>query len=160
MKSRNWWIGVTAGTVLGLGGVLVAEQATTEARAQSFSVTPGQLQINQRISQAAVRRSNESPEPARPRPRVRRPGRRPRVGHRRRSATAPSRAPSSTPPCARASRAGPSWPRPRGALDARTRARPRAAKLADPGLYTRHLRPRSSAPARCRPRSAAAAPRR
>ena len=60
MKSRNWWIGVTAGTVLGLGGVLVAEQATTEASAQSFSVTPGQLQINQRISQAAVRRSNES----------------------------------------------------------------------------------------------------
>lgn len=60
MRSRNWWIGVTAGTVLGLGGVLVAEQATTEANAQSFSVTPGQLQINQRISQAAVRRSNES----------------------------------------------------------------------------------------------------
>ena len=60
MKSRNWWVGVTAGTVLGLGGVLVAEQATTEASAQSFSVTPGQLQINQKISQAAVRRSNES----------------------------------------------------------------------------------------------------
>ena len=60
MKPRNWWVGVAAGAVLGLGGVIVAEQATTDAEAASFSVTPAQLQINQRISQAAVRRSNES----------------------------------------------------------------------------------------------------
>ncbi len=57
---RNWWVGVAAGAVVGLGGVIVSEQATTDAEAASFSVTPAQLQINQRISQAAVRRSNES----------------------------------------------------------------------------------------------------
>lgn len=60
MKPRNWWVGVTAGMVLGLGGVIVSEQATTDAEAAAISVTPAQLQINQRISQAAVRRSNES----------------------------------------------------------------------------------------------------
>lgn len=60
MKQRNWWVGVTAGVVLGLGGVIVSEAATTDADAAAISVTPAQLQINQRISQAAVRRSNES----------------------------------------------------------------------------------------------------
>lgn len=60
MKSRNWWVGVTAGMVLGLGGVIISEQATTDAEAATFSVTPAQLQINQKISQAAVRRSNEA----------------------------------------------------------------------------------------------------
>lgn len=60
MRTRNWWVGVTAGMVLGLGGVIVSEQATTDAEAAAISVTPAQLQINQRISQAAVRRSNES----------------------------------------------------------------------------------------------------
>ena len=58
--TRNWWMGVAAGAVVGLGGVIAAEQATTDANAATFSVTPAQLQINQRISQAAVRRSNES----------------------------------------------------------------------------------------------------
>lgn len=58
--ARNWWVGVAAGAVAGLGGVIVSEQATTDAEAATFSVTPAQLQINQRISQAAVRRSNES----------------------------------------------------------------------------------------------------
>lgn len=60
MKTSNWWVGVTAGMVLGLGAVIVSEQATTDAEAAAISVTPAQLQINQRISQAAVRRSNES----------------------------------------------------------------------------------------------------
>ncbi len=60
MTRSNWWVGVAAGAVLGLGAVIVSEQATTDARAASISVTPAQLQINQRISQAAVRRSNES----------------------------------------------------------------------------------------------------
>ncbi len=60
MRSRNWWVGVTAGMVLGLGAVIVSEQATTDAEAAAISVTPAQLKINQRISQAAVRRSNES----------------------------------------------------------------------------------------------------
>ena len=60
MKPRNWWIGVTAGVMLGLGGVIISDQATSDAEAATFSVTPGQLQINQKISQAAVRRSNEA----------------------------------------------------------------------------------------------------
>lgn len=60
MKPRNWWVGVTAGMVLGLGAVIVSDQATTDAEAAAISVTPAQLKINQRISQAAVRRSNES----------------------------------------------------------------------------------------------------
>jgi hypothetical protein len=52
---------VTAGVALGLAGVLAAEAATDEASAQGgFSVSAEQLRINQRISQAAVRRSNES----------------------------------------------------------------------------------------------------
>ncbi|WP_217914133.1 hypothetical protein [Miltoncostaea marina] len=61
LKSGKWWIGVTAGAVLGLGGIVAVEAATQEASAQSatFRVTPEQLRINQRISQAAVRRSNE-----------------------------------------------------------------------------------------------------
>ena len=46
---------------LGLGGVIAVDAGTGSAEAQGgFSVTPGQLQINQRISQAAVRRSNRS----------------------------------------------------------------------------------------------------
>jgi hypothetical protein len=61
MKGR-WWIGVTAGLALGLGTIVAVEAATDEASAQAaqFRVTPEQLRINQRISQAAVRRSNES----------------------------------------------------------------------------------------------------
>ena len=61
LKSGRWWIGVTAGAVLGLGGIVAVEAATQEASAQSatFRVTPEQLRINQRISQAAVRRVNE-----------------------------------------------------------------------------------------------------
>jgi hypothetical protein len=40
--------------------VIAFNAATQDASAATFRVTPGQLQINQRISQAAVRRSNES----------------------------------------------------------------------------------------------------
>jgi hypothetical protein len=47
--------------VLGLGVVVAVEASTDEASAQSgFRVSAEQLRINQRISQAAVRRSNES----------------------------------------------------------------------------------------------------
>lgn len=60
MKKANWWIGATVGMAVGLAGVAIADQATGPADAASFQVTPAQLQINQRISQAAVRRSNES----------------------------------------------------------------------------------------------------
>jgi hypothetical protein len=60
MKGR-WWIGVGAGLVLGLGVVLAIEAATDEASAQRpVAVTAQQLKINQRISQAAVKRSNDA----------------------------------------------------------------------------------------------------
>lgn len=60
MKTGRWWIGVTAGVALGLGSVIAVEAATTDATAQSgFTLSAEQLRINQRISQAAVRRSNE-----------------------------------------------------------------------------------------------------
>jgi formate-dependent phosphoribosylglycinamide formyltransferase (GAR transformylase) len=61
VRPRRWWIGIAAGVALGLGGVVAVEVATEDASAQNgFRVTPGQLKINQKISQAAVRRSNES----------------------------------------------------------------------------------------------------
>ena len=60
MRKANWWVGATVGMAVGLAGVAIADQATQPAEAASFQVTPGQLQINQRISQAAVRRSNEA----------------------------------------------------------------------------------------------------
>ncbi len=57
----RWWIGVAAGMVLGLGAVVGVQASTDDASAQSgFTVTAEQLRINQRISQAAVRRSNEA----------------------------------------------------------------------------------------------------
>jgi hypothetical protein len=60
MRGR-WWIGVAAGVALGLGTVVAVDAATEEASAQArFTVSAEQLRINQRISQAAVRRSNES----------------------------------------------------------------------------------------------------
>jgi hypothetical protein len=60
MRGR-WWIGVAAGMVLGLGTVIAVQASTGEASAQSgFTVSAEQLRINQRISQAAVNRSNES----------------------------------------------------------------------------------------------------
>ena len=60
MRGR-WWIGVAAGMVLGLGAVVAVQASTDEASAQSgFTVSAEQLRINQRISQAAVNRSNEA----------------------------------------------------------------------------------------------------
>jgi hypothetical protein len=60
MRKANWWVGATVGMAVGLAGVAIADQTTQPAEAASFQVTPAQLQINQRISQAAVRRSNEA----------------------------------------------------------------------------------------------------
>jgi hypothetical protein len=55
----TWPVGIAAGVLLGLGTLVAIEGATDEAAAQGgFTVTPAQLQINQKISQAAVRRSN------------------------------------------------------------------------------------------------------
>jgi len=69
---------LTAGLVLGVGGAIAVGQLTGQAAAQSPPTAVGgvtlsaqQLLINQRISQAAVRRSNESLrllEPIRPYP--------------------------------------------------------------------------------------------
>jgi len=61
MRRASWWVGVSLGTALGLGGVVADVAAPDEASAQSgFTVSAEQLRINQRISQAAVRRSNEA----------------------------------------------------------------------------------------------------
>jgi hypothetical protein len=60
MRMR-WFAGVAAGILLGLGTVTAIEAATDQASAQAgFTVSAAQLQINQKISQAAVRRSNRS----------------------------------------------------------------------------------------------------
>lgn len=60
LKGR-WWIGVSVGVALGLGGIIAVEAATDEASAQRpVAVTTQQLTINQRISQAAVKRSNDA----------------------------------------------------------------------------------------------------
>jgi hypothetical protein len=60
MRTRLW-VGVAAGAALGLGAVVAVEASTDEASAQRpVAITVQQLKINQRISQAAVRRSNES----------------------------------------------------------------------------------------------------
>jgi hypothetical protein len=60
MRGR-WWAGVAAGVALGLGIVVAVEAGTGDASAQGgFAVTAEQLRTNQRISIAAVKRSNQS----------------------------------------------------------------------------------------------------
>ena len=60
LKGR-WWVGVAAGVAIGLGAVIAVEGATSEASAaRPVAVTAQQLKINQKISQAAVKRSNEA----------------------------------------------------------------------------------------------------
>lgn len=61
MWKGRWWMGVSAGVALGLGGIVAVEASTGEADAQRpIAVTAQQLKINQRISQAAVKRSNDA----------------------------------------------------------------------------------------------------
>ena len=61
MRARDMWAGMAAGAVLAVGAGVVLGGGTDHAGAQSgFTVTPAQLQINQKISSAAVRRSNRS----------------------------------------------------------------------------------------------------
>jgi hypothetical protein len=56
----RWWVGIAAGVALGLGAVVALEASTDDASAQGrFRVSAEQLRINQRISQAAVRRVNQ-----------------------------------------------------------------------------------------------------
>ena len=60
MKGR-WWMGVTAGMVIGLGTVAGVQAATSDGSSGNpVVVSPQQLKINQRISQAAVKRSNQA----------------------------------------------------------------------------------------------------
>lgn len=60
MKGR-WWMGVTAGVVIGLGTVAGVQAATSDgSNGRKVIVSPQQLKINQRISQAAVKRSNDA----------------------------------------------------------------------------------------------------
>lgn len=76
--SRRARIALGAGLILGIGGAIAAGQFTGQAAANTHTTAASgvtlsatQLLINQRISQAAVRRSNESLElldPIRPNP--------------------------------------------------------------------------------------------
>lgn len=60
--SRRGWLAIGGGVALGMTAAIVAGQITGQASAQASRVTLSveQMLINQRISQAAVRRSNES----------------------------------------------------------------------------------------------------
>ena len=54
-------MGVTAGVVIGLGTVAGVQAANSDATSgRKVIVSPQQLKINQRISQAAVKRSNDA----------------------------------------------------------------------------------------------------
>ncbi len=62
MVGARWWTALALGAAGVGGGVVVADVMTGEATGQSrgaVGVSAEQLRINQRISQAAVRRSNE-----------------------------------------------------------------------------------------------------
>ncbi len=61
MLKGRWWVGVTAGVAIGLGAVVAVEGTTGEASAaRPVTVSAQQLKINQRISQAAVKRGNDA----------------------------------------------------------------------------------------------------
>jgi hypothetical protein len=61
VRSNPILAGVACGAAIGLGALVVIDAATDTADAQSgFTVSAGQLRINQKISQAAVRRGNEA----------------------------------------------------------------------------------------------------
>jgi hypothetical protein len=61
MRSRNVIAGAAVGLALGVGTLAALDAGTGAADAQSgFKVSPAQLRINQKISSAAVLRSNRS----------------------------------------------------------------------------------------------------
>ena len=61
MRSNGTWIGVASGVALGLAITAAVGVSTQTAGAQAnFTVSPEQLRINQKISSAAVKRSNRS----------------------------------------------------------------------------------------------------
>ena len=60
MRTKHLILGTACGLALGVGVIAAVDAGTETADAQGdFKVTPAQLQINQKISQAAVRRSNQ-----------------------------------------------------------------------------------------------------
>ena len=60
MRTKHLIVGTACGLALGAGVIAAVDAGTQTADAQGdFKVTPAQLQINQKISQAAVRRSNQ-----------------------------------------------------------------------------------------------------
>lgn len=54
----GWWIGVTAGVALGLGTVAAVDVATQPASAATGTVTIAQFKQVQKVSIAAVKRTN------------------------------------------------------------------------------------------------------
>ena len=60
MGPNRMWLGITCGVAIGLGAVAAVGVTTQSADAATFTVTPQQLQINQNISSAAVKRSNRA----------------------------------------------------------------------------------------------------
>lgn len=136
MRGR-WWIGVTAGVALGLGGVVAVDAATDTASAQAakFTVSAEQLRINQRISQAAVRRSNESLDLLNP---IRRQPQIPNKVLGWRTQDIRDDAVTSAKLAGPVREGQPRWAVVAAGASTLTRAKgaTAAAKLADPGLYT------------------------
>jgi hypothetical protein len=136
MRGR-WWIGVAAGVALGLGTVAAVDSITGEASAQTakFTVSPEQLRINQRISQAAVRRSNESLDLLDP---IRREPRVPTKVLGWRTQDLRDGAVTEAKLTASVREAQPRWAVVTAGTGALSRAKgaTAAAKLPDPGLYT------------------------
>ena len=63
-RGLEWWMAVATALLVGLAAAAIASRAAAPARAQEapagFELSVNQLRINQRISQAAVRRGNEA----------------------------------------------------------------------------------------------------
>jgi hypothetical protein len=63
-KGLEWWMAVATALLVGLAAAAIASRAAAPARAQEapagFELSVNQLRINQRISQAAVRRGNDA----------------------------------------------------------------------------------------------------
>ncbi len=136
MRGR-WWIGVSAGVALGLGTVAAVDSATDQASAQAskFTVSPEQLRINQRISQAAVRRSNESLQLLDP---IRREQNQPQKVLGWRTQDLRDGAVTDAKLATSVREGQPRWAVVTAGSGALSRAKgaTAAAKLADPGLYT------------------------
>jgi len=67
VRPNQWWLGAACGLVLGTFAVIGLRAATDTAVARTeHATTAGKLRINQRISQAAVRRSNQALDLLRP----------------------------------------------------------------------------------------------